>query len=290
VLNALTRAMKEAGLLEPSAVVTTNMVFKGDIIYLNVYGSDGTFHHVRVSTSQDLAVEFSSNLDAARRYPRLVPFPLGYGTADGAWWIAYEGVHLRPISPRQLIRATPGSPVHDGIIAYFAESQAQSGVAAMPVADFEQDRRRRAIGAEIPDTLIQRAFSLYGELGMDALPATLQHGDLAINNLATADEKLVIFDWEDFGKASVPGFDLAVLFASAHDFQPSALRIVAEQPARAIQAAPAWLIRSCAIIGIRPEVFARALPLYMLLFLQMKAPPYSQNVRDRVCAAVLAFA
>ncbi|MCF6216338.1 MAG: aminoglycoside phosphotransferase family protein [Emcibacter sp.] len=50
------------------------------------------------------------------------------------------------------------------------------------------------------------------------LPAIPQHGDLAINNIGKTDNGLVIFDWEDYGYVTIPGFDLCVLLVSGCQF------------------------------------------------------------------------
>ena len=46
---------------------------------------------------------------------------------------------------------------------------------------------------------------------LDRLPHVSQHGDLVINNLGRAARGMVIFDWEDFGRVTLPGFDVARL-------------------------------------------------------------------------------
>jgi Phosphotransferase enzyme family len=290
MLSAVTEAIKEAGLLDANETVKSDLAFKGNIVYLNMHGSDGTYLHVRVSSCQNLEGEYFANLDAARRYPRLAPFPLGHGIAGGAWWIAYEGVHLRRITSDKLMRAKPKSLIHRGIISYFQESRLQAATATLTLSEIETLSRSQVIGCTIPDSFVRKAALLYESLGMESVPATLQHCDLAINNLALADSKLVIFDWEDFGKATLPGLDLAVLLASALDFDPPALRAVMRQPLHTSEKLVAWLAPVCEIVGIRTSTFLQALPLYMLTFLQLKSPPYSQNVRDRVCAATLGLA
>ena len=39
---------------------------------------------------------------------------------------------------------------------------------------------------------------------IEGLPRILQHGDLAVNNIAVAGGELVFFDWEDFGLLILP--------------------------------------------------------------------------------------
>ena len=49
---------------------------------------------------------------------------------------------------------------------------------------------------------------------MVPLPRILQHGDLAMTNIAISGDELVFFDWEDFGLVDIVGFDLAMVLLS----------------------------------------------------------------------------
>lgn len=50
---------------------------------------------------------------------------------------------------------------------------------------------------------------------LDSLPAVSQHGDFAVMNLGAANGGYVIFDWEDFGKVWLPGFDVCIFLLDA---------------------------------------------------------------------------
>ncbi len=63
---------------------------------------------------------------------------------------------------------------------------------------------------------------------LEAFPVIPQHGDLAINNMAKACTGLILFDWEDYGFVTIPGFDLCILLVSGCDFDLSKLVLLIE--------------------------------------------------------------
>jgi hypothetical protein len=56
-----------------------------------------------------------------------------------------------------------------------------------------------------------------------------QHGDLVANNVGVTARGIVIFDWEDFGRVELPGFDIALFLASCLDYNPVMLKRWFEQ-------------------------------------------------------------
>jgi hypothetical protein len=63
---------------------------------------------------------------------------------------------------------------------------------------------------------------------LEAFPVIPQHGDLAINNMAKACTGLILFDWEDYGFVTIPGFDLCILLVSGCNFDLSKLVLLIE--------------------------------------------------------------
>ena len=94
------------------------------------------------------------------------------------------------------------------------------------------------------------------------LPRILQHGDLAMTNIAIADGEVVFFDWEDFGLVDVIGFDLAVVLFSLNDFDTVRLRARLAAPT----AEAALVRRGCARLNLLTNLFLELFPLYLSLF------------------------
>lgn len=74
----------------------------------------------------------------------------------------------------------------------------------------------------LPEKLCQQYKNImkkrqWGEM-LKKMPIIPQHSDLAINNIGKTDQGLIVFDWEDYGEVTLPGFDLCVLLASGYGF------------------------------------------------------------------------
>jgi len=115
------------------------------------------------------------------------------------------------------------------------------------------------------------------------LPRILQHGDLAVTNIAIAGGEVVFFDWEDFGLVDVIGFDLAVVLLSLNDFDAARLRakLAAPTPEAALAT------RGCARLDLSTELFLELFPLYLSLFVKVKRSwGYDPAVSARAVAAL----
>ena len=101
---------------------------------------------------------------------------------------------------------------------------------------------------------------------IEGLPRILQHGDLAVNNIAVAGGELVFFDWEDFGLVDLAGFDLAVVLLSLHKFDARLLR--ERLATRTMEARLVW--RCCARLNMSTDLFLDLFPAYLSLFIKTK--------------------
>jgi len=115
------------------------------------------------------------------------------------------------------------------------------------------------------------------------LPRILQHGDLAVTNIAIAGDEVVFFDWEDFGLVDVLGFDLAVAVLSLNDFDAVRLRARLAAPT----ADAALIRRGCARLNLSTSLFLELLPVYLSLFAKVKRTwGYDPAVSARAVAAL----
>jgi hypothetical protein len=288
LLKLVEQALFDAGLVSRGVPIQTNLIFKGPILFVDALCNDGAQFHLRLSESVDFSAEYAVSLDAARRFPRNAPFPLGRGVVAEFSWIAYEGLDLRPIRPRTLVRASRGSPVFDGLIRFCLDSAKQTVDFDEAFAKNRDVISRRSEGLHgVPDSFLDQGQRLLDLATQRAVRNTMQHGDFALNNLATSGHKLIVYDWEDFGKVALAGFDIAVVLASAHDFDPSKLVRYLRRAQQDDWAGRRQILNAaCGAAGVPSSTFVELMPLYLLMFLALKAPPYSQTVRDKVRAAL----
>jgi aminoglycoside phosphotransferase (APT) family kinase protein len=102
------------------------------------------------------------------------------------------------------------------------------------------------------------------------LPHIQQHGDFVMNNLGATRAGLVVFDWEDFGRVALPGLDLCTLVASDTGFSADQLRAITRGDNRLAPAYAQLIDRSCPLIGLTPQLFRQLIPLYLVIFLDLK--------------------
>lgn len=211
-----------------------------------------------------LADEWSRLKAAQATFGSLVPKPLAAGeTPEGLGWFATEALAFR--SP---MVSTPAS-----------FSRLVSGPLSMllsaPVSG------QNPIGPLIPnDELQQRMVELALSLGhqslaevvsdrkiakiLQVLPKQPQHGDLWSGNIALAPGRgCVVFDWEDYGKCELPGFDLySLIVTSLGDFD-SSKKTFSDVVMACFRAKPLRMTMEAA-------AFLALVPVYLLVFKWLK--------------------
>lgn len=104
--------------------------------------------------------------------------------------------------------------------------------------------------------------------GRSGFPRTAQHGDFAFNNLGVRGNRLTVFDWEDVGTVTAPGFDFSVFMASVFDFDAATLRrdYLHARTGRARAALDYY----AGTVGKPAQEIAERLPAHLEMFLQIK--------------------
>lgn len=104
---------------------------------------------------------------------------------------------------------------------------------------------------------------------LEMLPLVKQHGDFTRVNLGIGKaKKFVIFDWEDFGKICIPGFDLATILIDLADFKEASLK---------------ELLSSIETKNILPQdIFLRLFPIYLAVLLGINLLNRKQNTANLI--------
>lgn len=234
------------------------------------------FVHFKASELESLEREYRATLAARERFGAVVPEPLAFVQREGWEVIASRGVRFATLAPSHFAR---------GAVPRALEEFLVRGVT-----------RARAVGLPSPLTQLETlaAHPLTARWARVMLPhldervrtfltnlaPIPQHCDLTCNNIGvTHDGAVVVFDWEEFGAASVPGLDLCTLLVSLADFDARVLRAWLACAQRSQSGPAAFAATACRALGIDPAVFEQLLPLYVLLFLRLKAG-YSERLRE----------
>jgi hypothetical protein len=113
-----------------------------------------------------------------------------------------------------------------------------------------------------------------------------QHGDLAANNVGVTETGIVIFDWEDFGRVSLPGFDVAIFLSSCLKHDPARIRQWSERGIP--ESLEAVVQDACRTFGMDRFLFWSMLPIYLCYFLSLKNKfGYGDIIKNRLRNTIL---
>lgn len=134
-----------------------------------------------------------------------------------------------------------------------------------PAVPGAREEMRQFIDANLP-ALARHLGSKETRRQLEALPRAAQHGDLVANNIGHVGARPVVFDWEDFGKVDLPGFDIALLLGSLLSHDPEKIVALFSEEGRG---AP-WLVPLLAATGLERVQFAGLMPVYYGAFFWIK--------------------
>lgn len=275
MLATVTGILRERGLLAPDEEPGYNVTaVSADVMNIGAHTRDA-FFHVKVKKSGVLPAEYANYCSAWRSFPRYVPEPLGCYAKHGREIIVFRGVRHRPVRVGSIARDQHRVA---GKIIGFLKASAQGATVGHPGAAHRAFLR--ALQERTADPISSGILGTWtGAPRLDDLPHIIQHGDFVVNNLGLAGSGLVVFDWEDFGRVSFPGLDLCTLLASDTRFNAERLRDLIRGDTRAAPRYSDLLHEACAVLGLTPKFFRQLIPLYLVIFLDLKRD-YGAAIRD----------
>ena len=279
MLEAARLALCDVGVLkadEPMPPFTVRMT--GNMSFL-VYHPRGDFHLVKIGLHNDLQREFDGFSAGHAALPRGVPRPLALARHRSFPTLVTTGIPLIPLGA--LSMRAPSREVRKAFADYFSSTSVAFRVDQ--VVEPGQRLREALAGSPVPRSAsVDRYLELIGP-HIDALSAVRQHGDFYLNNLGMRGDALIVLDWEDYGRTSVPGYDLALLLLSLNDFSPTRLR----ENTR-VGAVHEWILRAGTTeTGLDPDLFIRLLPVYLMVTARIKTGMgYGEAVRARALGAL----
>lgn len=229
-----------------------------------------------------LADEWSRLNAAQAAFGSLVPKPLAAGeTPEGLRWFATEALAFRsPVisTPASLSRLVCGA-----LSRVFSASVCgqcpigpliPNGALQKSMVELALNLGHRRLAEAVSDKRI-------GHI-LQCLPRLPQHGDLWSGNMALVPGRgCVVFDWEDYGKCELPGFDLySLVVTSLGDFDTSKVTF-----SETVMACFRGMPPSTAL---DPAVFFELTPLYLLVFKWLKLA-YGPMAHRGVDAEMLKF-
>jgi hypothetical protein len=279
VIGPATAALTRLGLIGSDSRLRFNIaISRGSTVAADVSIDAATFLHVKATSHGSLREEYAATVRAATIHESVVPRPIAH-TAEGGWELLFtEGRQFSALQATSLRWHGVARALLD-----FFERAMLAGAPPQP--------RRHAASIErcfagsstpIPGQVLDAWSSGAGARLLDALPVVAQHGDFTANNIGVAPPGVVVFDWSDFGRVELPGFDLATLVLSLTGFDVKRISGLLRGPedplADFVQAA-------CDRLRLDRDDLISLLPLYLAVFLSLKSN-YSSTIRLEVAAAL----
>lgn len=290
MIPVVLKGLREHGLLragpDPDVHITLT---QGDAIHVRVYQSSRLIYFLKCSKFNSLLDEYERHLQAHELLGETVAPPRALFKA-GEWnVIASAGISAMPLRQASLVGPSADRDVVAAIVASFAR---QGRLADPAHADTRADRLEQVLSETLERPALagvrQRVQAPQVWEVVRALPNIPQHGDFVLSNLAWARTRLIVFDYEDFGRIQLPGFDMATLYLSLFEFEADAVRRFLSADEAQLDALVPWLRPSCANLGLTFDTMRRLLPVYLTAFVSLKRN-YGPAVRHIAERALLAL-
>jgi hypothetical protein len=237
---------------------------------------------VKLSHGEEgVAAECQAIAVVTNHFKRFLILPLHFWREGSLSVAAYPLLKLGNVTPAHLARPAIYSQLAELFALFFSQ----------PTVD---DSPMKAGDEEIVEFFAGKGFPFFNPLAsyfrssrrilVQGDLVCVQHGDFAINNLAIDSQgKLLLLDWEDYGKITFPYFDLATFLFSVVIAQNRVAEI-GTWP-QALCATPGWttVIQTCNARGLAEDEFLRLFPFYMMLFLYLKIEHgYGDYIIDQI--------
>lgn len=290
MIPVVLRGMREHGLLraglDPDFHITLT---QGDAIHVRVYEAGQLLYFLKCSRFNSLQDEYERHRQAREAFGSTVVPPRAL-FKTGEWnVIASVGVEAMPLRRARLFGERRDREVVAAVEGFFrqqatlADSAHRAERAQRLAQSLVETLDRPGVTGLRERVMAPHAWDLVREL-----PNMPQHGDFVMSNLAWLQGRLMVFDYEDFGRIQLPGFDLTTLYLSLFEFEPSAVeRLLRADDAELATQLP-WLRPSCANLGLSLANMRALLPIHLAAFLSLKRN-YGPAVRHIAERALLAL-
>ncbi len=257
-----------------SLLLKYNYISRNDACYISgrllgnwgvlIYTSSGKYFHIKAETQSMLALEYKHLTKVYKKYFSFMAQPLGYHELEGRRYIINQAIAHEPLSAQKFLN---NINLQESLAAYFSLSLEKN----IPIDNTQEAEQRPFILSLLynPQIFIypqhiDHVQSLYQKLM--TYGSSEQHGDFVLNNLGVHDDQIIIFDWEDYGRIQLPGFDLVTFLISLFHFDID--KLVEElylNPTIQRCTKPYMTYLDCSI-----EEFIEYMPLYLYAFLYIK--------------------
>lgn len=246
----------------------------GEQLNVQVFARSGVYLHMRVKGYGVLPSEYEQCLSGWRSFPEYAPKPLGRYLKNSWEVIIFPGIAHEPVLMGDIARNK--ARLIEQLVGFFEASHKglDTGRSLESHRVFLRKLRDRAVEPTV--AVLAEKWASVDEV--DLLPHIAQHSDFVVSNLGIRNTGLVVFDWEDYGKVTLPGFDLCTAIASDARFNLARFRTIMDGSGAGSDAYSRLVGQVCPLIGLTADMFRRLVPLYLAIFLDLKRD-YGEGVR-----------
>ncbi|MCS5709123.1 aminoglycoside phosphotransferase family protein [Candidatus Berkiella cookevillensis] len=221
-----------------------------------VFAPPKKFYHIKINTHKDLKTECKNLKKIQNKYSEYIPQFIDYIEYEGYEFLICQAYQHEAFNKAQIEASTD---LQDKLKYYFISS----------IADWSLQRKHDESTLQI-----EKSFGLEDEVAVHLAKLYSQamswgyqpqHGDFVLNNIAITRGHLIVFDWEDYARVNIVGFDLAIFLYSIHQFNSATLF-----EALATEKLDRIIMSYLTALNISKQSFMQLLPLYLYLFLVLK--------------------
>lgn len=234
---------------------------------------------MKISTGDSLKKEFETLKEVYAVLPKIVPKPLAFEKIGLNDVIISEGVKHRVLNKfdsfilKKNIIETFNTVNEAGFTYFLVNKPEKTHASRIRESVFTLDQ------LDIAQPL-NEWLSVFDFSRLKNIPYIKQHGDLASNNVGVYKKDIYIFDWEDFGRVLLPGYDLFLFAFTFFKFNFDKMDFFISSKSNSFL--NEILRRYFEKTGMDMHLFKKMYVAYIILFLCSKRDlGYSKNAQDQ---------
>lgn len=278
MLGPIENLLHQRGLLDATGKICCNIFF-GKSTSVQVLLENGGHLHLKISTGDSLKKEFETLKEVYAVLPKIVPKPLAFEKIGLNDVIISEGVKHRVLNKfdsfilKKNIIETFNTVNEAGFTYFLVNKPEKTHASRIRESVFTLDQ------LDIAQPL-NEWLSVFDFSRLKNIPYIKQHGDLASNNVGVYKKDIYIFDWEDFGRVLLPGYDLFLFAFTFFKFNFDKMDFFISSKSNSFL--NEILRRYFEKTGMDMHLFKKMYVAYIILFLCSKRDlGYSKNAQDQ---------
>lgn len=287
MIGIIRNLLKEMSLIKEENQLSFYVSFNRNFNFF-IFCNRQDFYQVKISSERPLQKEYEALKTVNQAIPTNVPQLIGFYQKEGFEILVSKGIKHRKIKPLKsegkIVCGEVKTIIKRSKVSFEEKKPSQVHLGQLKtVFEYFKDR---PFSIRMEEWLRKFDYEV-----LNYLPYIKQHGDFTFYNMGLAGDRLIIFDWEDFGKITIPGFDVFCLTVDLlTGFDKTRIEKISK-----IKDYPIEIIELieffCNELSIDMKLYFNLYPAYALCFLYLKEKyGYSKDIIgkvENVCSTIL---